>query len=159
MSPPFFQGDGSSVPISLNSQQNTVMAVETNPNSKVHGANMGPTWVLSAPDGPHVGPTNLAIREGTLRPQDISKRWTFSLQNKQVLVFQTLTPAWISNHMPIKVWDEITYPFLNFNGCNYTPAKRSWRGYTGFTLSVCLSVCGQNRVRSVSSTIFTGSIS
>ena len=24
---------------------------------------MGPTWVLSAPDGPHVGPTNLAIRE------------------------------------------------------------------------------------------------
>ena len=24
---------------------------------------MGPTWVLSAPDGPHVGPMNLAIRE------------------------------------------------------------------------------------------------
>ena len=23
---------------------------------------MGPTWVLSAPDGPHVGPTDLAIR-------------------------------------------------------------------------------------------------
>ena len=32
------------------------------PNSKVHGANMGLTWVLSAPDGPHVGPMNLAIR-------------------------------------------------------------------------------------------------
>ena len=31
-------------------------------DSKVHGANMGPTWVLSAPDGPHVGPVNLAIR-------------------------------------------------------------------------------------------------
>ena len=31
------------------------------PNSKDHGANMGPTWVLSAPDGPHVGPMNLAI--------------------------------------------------------------------------------------------------
>ena len=30
------------------------------PDSKVHGANMGPTWVLSAPDGPHVGPMNLA---------------------------------------------------------------------------------------------------
>ena len=29
----------------------------------------------------------------------------------------TLIPAWISNHMPCKVWDEITYPFLNFNGC------------------------------------------
>ena len=32
------------------------------PDSKVHGANMGPIWVLSAPDGPHVGPMNLAIR-------------------------------------------------------------------------------------------------
>ena len=31
------------------------------PDSKVHGANMGPTWVLSAPDGPHVNPMNLAI--------------------------------------------------------------------------------------------------
>ena len=30
--------------------------------SGVHGVNMGPTWVLSAPDGPHVCPTNLAIR-------------------------------------------------------------------------------------------------
>ena len=29
------------------------------PDSKVHGANMGPAWVLSAPDGPHVGPMNL----------------------------------------------------------------------------------------------------
>ena len=33
------------------------------PDSKVHGANMGPTWVLSAPDGPHVGPMNLAISD------------------------------------------------------------------------------------------------
>ena len=34
-----------------------------NPDSKVHGANMGPTWVLTGPDEPHVGPMNLAIRE------------------------------------------------------------------------------------------------
>ena len=32
------------------------------PDSKVHVAMMGPTWVLSAPDGPHVGSMNLAIR-------------------------------------------------------------------------------------------------
>ena len=32
------------------------------PDSKVHGANMGPTWVLSAPDVLHVGLMNLAIR-------------------------------------------------------------------------------------------------
>ena len=32
------------------------------PDSKVHGANMGSTWVPSTPDGPHAGPMNLAIR-------------------------------------------------------------------------------------------------
>ena len=37
------------------------------PDSKVHGANMGPTWVLSAPDGHHVGPMNLAIRVNSLK--------------------------------------------------------------------------------------------
>ena len=36
-----------------------------NPDSKVHVANMGPTWVLSAPGGPHAGPMNLATREAT----------------------------------------------------------------------------------------------
>ena len=36
----------------------------TAPDSKDHGANMGPTWVLSAPGGPHVGPMNLAIMGG-----------------------------------------------------------------------------------------------
>ena len=31
------------------------------PDSKVNGANMGPTRVLSAPGGPHIGPMKLAI--------------------------------------------------------------------------------------------------
>ena len=31
------------------------------PDSKVHVANMGPTWVLSVPGGPHVGHMNFAI--------------------------------------------------------------------------------------------------
>ena len=34
------------------------------PDCKIHGDNMGPTWVLSAPDGPHVGPMNFAIIGG-----------------------------------------------------------------------------------------------
>ena len=41
------------------------MASVAPPDSKVHGANMGPTWVLSAPDGPHVGPMNIATRAYT----------------------------------------------------------------------------------------------
>ena len=63
------------------------------PNSKVHGANMGPIWGRQDPGGPHVCPMNFAIWDGL-----------------------PLIPTWISNHMPSKEWDEITYPFLNFNG-------------------------------------------
>ena len=37
------------------------------PDSKVHVAHMGPTWVLSAPGGPHVGPMKLAIRVDSLQ--------------------------------------------------------------------------------------------
>ena len=42
--------------------QTKVRSIVYFPVSKVHGANMGPTWVLSAPEGPHVGPMNFAIR-------------------------------------------------------------------------------------------------
>ena len=38
-------------------------AYSNSPDSKFHGANMGPTWVPSSPGGPHVGPMNLAIWE------------------------------------------------------------------------------------------------
>ena len=31
------------------------------PDSKVHGANMGPVWGQQDPGGPHDGPMNLAI--------------------------------------------------------------------------------------------------
>ena len=40
------------------------------PDSKVHGANMGPTWVLSAPD---VGPMDLAIRVVHARNSSVGK--------------------------------------------------------------------------------------
>ena len=55
-----------------------LLIFHTFPDSKVPGANMGPTWVLSAPDGPHVGPMNLAIR---------------------VSISSFQTRAWISNHI------------------------------------------------------------
>ena len=45
------------------------------PDNKIHRANMGPTWVLSSPGGPHVGPMNLAIRgilDNTLRPAEMA---------------------------------------------------------------------------------------
>ena len=48
--------------ISIEGKLNVFMSI---PDSKVHGDNMEPIWVLSAPDGPHVGPMNLAIRDFT----------------------------------------------------------------------------------------------
>ena len=46
--------------------QNNACINQIIPDSKLHGANMGPAWVLPAPDGPHVGPMNLAIRDAYL---------------------------------------------------------------------------------------------
>ena len=43
--------------------------LSNNPDSKVHGANMGPTWRQQDPSGPHVGSMNFAIRERSRFPQ------------------------------------------------------------------------------------------
>ena len=37
--------------------------IDEYPDSKVHGASMGPIWGRQDPGGPHVGPMNLAICE------------------------------------------------------------------------------------------------
>ena len=42
------------------------------PDSKVHGANMGPTWGRQDPAGPHVSPMNLAIWVANKRLQYLS---------------------------------------------------------------------------------------
>ena len=44
----------------------------------------------------------------------MQNKWPVGLFYKHGL---TLSPAWISNYMLKKVWDEITYSFLSFNGC------------------------------------------
>ena len=41
--------------------QPTVQANYLFPDSKVHGANMGPIWGRQDPGGPHDGPMNFAI--------------------------------------------------------------------------------------------------
>ena len=42
--------------------------------------------------------------------------WPVSCRDPIYQHGSTLITAWISNHTPCKVWDEITYPFPNFNG-------------------------------------------
>ena len=41
------------------------------PDSMVHMAYMGPTWVLAAPGGPYDGPMNLAIRYVPVLSEDV----------------------------------------------------------------------------------------
>ena len=47
------------------------------PDSKVHGANMESTWVLSTPAGPHVGHVNLAIRIVNLKCFDTTAQFYY----------------------------------------------------------------------------------
>ena len=78
------------------------------PDSKVHGANMGPTWVLSAPDGTHVGPMNLAIRGGLY----------YDKAQKLVCIFHRILSvinSRIGDHAPM-AWAPWTRVWLCRNG-------------------------------------------
>ena len=66
---------------------------------------MGPTWVLSAPDGPHVGPMNLAFRNITSHVMwpvtslhIIHPMVSFSTHNHKFIIIST----W-DQHYPVRV--------------------------------------------------------
>ena len=52
-------------------------------------------------------------------------RWHLYIESAPWVPFYlhglTLIQSWISNYRPGKVWDKITYPFLNFNGATVHP--------------------------------------
>ena len=47
---------------------------------------------------------------------NIEAHQTTSEHNKAEAICVFLD-TWISNHMSSTIWDELTYPFPNFNGC------------------------------------------
>ena len=59
------------------------------------------------------------IRWGIVGTGDICRDFTAALmmmpEVEHKVSEHTLLPAWISNYIHYKVWDEITYPFPNFN--------------------------------------------
>ena len=61
-------------------------------DSKVHGANMGCNWVMSALDGPHVGPMNLVSREversDNGRNNTASQEYWLTVSSRGHLLFQ-----------------------------------------------------------------------
>ena len=80
------------------------------PDSKVHGAKMGPTWVLSAPDGPNVGPMNLAIRV-------LIHRFA---QQSRLLGFMTILPM---SSVFQNRWDRLTKQTFSWNVQWHLPYK------------------------------------
>ena len=63
------------------------------PDSKVHGANMGPIWGRQDPGGPHVGPMNFAIWDST--EQEVKHRFFFNFAAYQWL--------WVYLHKPADI--------------------------------------------------------
>ena len=53
----------------------------------------------------------------------------------------TLIPAWLSNHTPNKVWDEIVYPFPNFNGATIEVWEWIRNSTPHFIMGVITSPC------------------
>ena len=86
------------------------------PDSKVHGANMVPTWVLSVPDGPHVGPMNLAIR---VRKQNNSCWSTFGFSVMHVVCsfWERERVGWATwtrlvANRPVKIYHKYKHDFI-----------------------------------------------
>ena len=46
-------------------QKSAIPPHDIRPDSKIHGANVGPTWGRQDPGGPHVGHMNFAIWDKT----------------------------------------------------------------------------------------------
>ena len=98
----------------------------THSDSKVHGANMGNTWVLSAPDGPHVGPMNLAIRDTS---QETYKEYTGFTQHVRpyfgCYYYFMKYPA----HRSLIPWSlrpQEFIPIIIFQACFYQSSGGPW---------------------------------
>ena len=96
------------------------------PDSKINGANMGQTWVLSAPDGRHVGPMNLAI--GVVPWRQLNTQVANICIRQNVITFKQYTNYICINHFPC---NRTTGGFIVFNQKHvktglFRPFKVAW---------------------------------
>ena len=124
------------------------------PDSKVHGANMGPTWVLPAPDGSHAGPMNLAIRVVTLLHVSIA-----DLQVQECGFWAgspPLVPEWHElrgslGHQDTATGADVTSAVLRPGWGPRTRQLHHGKPYTIFQFdSNHLAILGQRQVKSLS---------
>ena len=73
---------------------------EAHPDTKAHGANMGPIWGRQNPGGPHVGPMNFAIWD-RYRPYVTCKQTSYQRFYKKIkqLSVDTTTTNSVINEM------------------------------------------------------------
>ena len=62
----------------------------------------------------------------------VGKNWFKNLEYSLCITL-TLIPEWVSYHIPSQVWDEITYPFQNFNGSTV----KVWKNKGNFIIYPC----------------------
>ena len=72
-----------------------IPSIKGTPESNVHAANMGPTWVLSAPGGPHVDRMSLAIRDSNV--ENASMSWRQYQRVDRICTFHTNLWWWIGH--------------------------------------------------------------
>ena len=88
------------------------------PDSKMHGTNIGPTWVLSATAGPHVGPMNLCYQgRFFLYPVVMCKYIRLSVTGDgfAACVSSTSRDMWEMVNANISVWAFLTYDARRMN--------------------------------------------
>ena len=113
------------------------------PDNKVHVAHMVPTWVLSAPGGPHVGPMNLAIRVSLLDSTvAITTSPSQTLSTSEIIIRLRHHLSWWWKHWA-RCWAFV-------RGIQRSPVislhKGQWRGALMFSL-ICTRIngCVNNR--------------
>ena len=104
----------------------------SSPDSKVHGANMGPISGRQDSCGPHVGPMNLAIWEAIQCNAMRFRLWYFSC------------PSFIRHNFPMCL---ITFPERNFRFdeiFHHTDTCSTWWRHQMETFSALLALCAGN---------------
>ena len=102
------------------------------PSSQTHNWASRPQWVYTSPNKSKWPDPNLSLcqyccqlrnwRPKQSKYMDLLQgfwghSWQWTWDFPWVPYYgSTLITAWISNYIHYKVWNEITYPFLNFNG-------------------------------------------
>ena len=96
-----------------------------NPDSKVHGAYMGPTWGRQDPDGPHVGPLNFAIWEHTCT----GTRWRCSSSQELCKAISFLCLPWVGTNCFSLIFRQGQFP-RNGHAIIMGPLLQTWINFS-----------------------------